>query len=59
MFYNPASKKAVVAHRGTAMRAPKRIWSYLKSDFNIMLGQVKVHMQIILDKMYRTVLQVQ
>ena len=41
VFYNPASKKAAVAYRGTDMRDPKRIWSDLKSDFNIMLGREK------------------
>ena len=42
VFYNPASKKAVVAYRGTDMRDAKRIWSDLKSDFNIMLGREKL-----------------
>ena len=37
VFFNPATKKAVVAYRGTDMRDPKRIWS----DFNIMLGREK------------------
>ena len=41
VFFNPATKKAVVAYRGTDMRDPKRIWSDLRSDFNIMLGQEK------------------
>ena len=41
VFFNPATKKAVVAYRGTDMHDPKRIWSDLRSDFNIMLGQEK------------------
>ena len=40
-FFNPAMKKAVVTYRGTDMRDPKRIWSDLRSDFNIMLGREK------------------
>ena len=42
VFFNPAAKKAVVAYRGTDMKDKDRIWSDLKSDFNIMLGREKV-----------------
>ena len=36
-FYHPAAKKAVVAYIATDMHDPKRKWSDLKSDFNIMI----------------------
>ena len=41
VFYNPTTKKAVVAYRGTDLRDPKRILKDLKSDFNILTGREK------------------
>ena len=40
VFYDPASKKADVAYRGTDMHDPDQIWSDFKSDFSIMLRNV-------------------
>lgn len=41
VFFNPSTKKTVVAYRGTDMRDPKRIFKDLKSDFNIAIGKEK------------------
>jgi hypothetical protein len=39
VYYNPETKKAVVAYRGTDLRDPKRFFKDLKSDFNIAIGK--------------------
>ena len=39
VFFNPTTKKTVVAYRGTDLRDPKGFFKDLRSDFHIAVGK--------------------